>query len=368
MNQEKKGKCAIILVISIILILVILAVLFFTGTISLKNNSNNNSTDQVTVTKVKSFLISDNLISTHDVVASTMPDGYTFLDNGKFAYYNQDFYIQFTESEENRLISFIGTYEIQSNKLILHVEKEEYAVGGEITEGPPYKVLRNYTKEVRNVDKTIEYVINKIDDTSEYMPFILLMKNDSEIKWYTLSVESKYVETIQLLAKNGYGESDAISEVTNTYEKIELTKEKETFDINRLHLDFEGVTYKTDEGHYQYVLNVKYDGNEIDSSFFNDKDNYRIWSYNMAANFEIHKINNVYVLISTIARQCFGSEVMIFNTNGNVLKTFTRADSKIDENGIKIRTSDNGQCMGSDWETHVTEYNYIVNDDKLIEQ
>lgn len=368
MEQEKNSKSTIILAIVIILVLIIIAVLFFTGTVSLKNNSSNNSAIQVTVGKVKSFLISDNLISTHDVVASNMPDGYAFLDNGKFAYYNQDFYRQFTESEENRLISFIGTYEIQDNKLTLHIEKEEYAVGGIISEGPPYPVLNDFNKEVKNVDKTFEYTINKIDDTSEYMPFISLMQNGNEIKWYSLPGVSTYVETIQLLAKNGYSVSDAINEETNTYETIELAKEKESFDLDKLHLDFDGVTHKTDEGHYQYVLNIKYDDKSIDSTFFNDKNNYRIWSHNMAANFKVYKIENVYILVSSIAKQCFCDEVMIFNTNGDVLKTFASSDFDIDGSSIKIRTSDNGQCMGQDWESHVTEYNFVINGSKIVEQ
>ena len=215
MEQEKNKNGVIALLIIIIVILLALAVLLATGTISLKNNNGINSVDQITVAQVKSFLINNNLISTHDVVASNMPDGYAFLNDAKFAYYNQDFYRQFTESEENRLISFIGTYEIQDNKLILHVSKEEYAVGGKISEGPPYPVLSDFTKEVKNVNKTIEYTISKIDDTSEYMPFISLMQNDNEIKWYSLPGVPTYVKTIQALAKYGYGDSKTTMEETN---------------------------------------------------------------------------------------------------------------------------------------------------------
>ena len=115
-------------------------------------------------------------------------------------------------------------------------------------------------------------------------------------------------------------------------------------------------------------MNIKYDDKDIDSTFFNDKNNYRIWSHNMAADFKVYKIENTYILVSFIAKQCFCGEVMIFNTNGDVLKTFTSSDFDIDGSSIKIRTSDNGQCMGPDWESHVKEYNFVISESKLIEQ
>ena len=149
---------------------------------------------------------------------------------------------------------------------------------------------------------------------------------------------------------------------------IELSKENESFDFDKLHLDFYGI--KTDDGedYYKYTLKTTYDNKEIASDFFNDKDNYRIWSRNMAADFRVFKIDEVYIFVSFIAKQCFFDEIMIFNTNGDVLKTFTTAEFSIDGQNIVIKTSDNGQCMGDNWEKHVTEYKFKINDSKLIEQ
>ena len=187
-------------------------ILYTTDILKSNNDITNDKTDdsieKVTINQIKSFLISDNLITKHNVVASNMPDGYVFLEDGRFAYYDQDFYRQFTESEENRLISFIGTWHLDNNKLTLNIEKEEYAVGGEINPGPPYPMLKEYTKEVRNTDKIIEYTINKIDNTTEYMPFILLTQDTNEIKWYSLPGVYEYVKTIKELAQNGYNNTN----------------------------------------------------------------------------------------------------------------------------------------------------------------
>lgn len=161
-----------------------------------------------------------------------------------------------------------------------------------------------------------------------------------------------------------------ISELTN-YKKytLSLKKKNQTYNIGKLHLDFEGTTYyKTDDEYYQYVLNIKYDDKEIDSSFFNDKNNYRIWSHNMAADFKIYKVDDIYILVSFIAKQCFYDEIMIFNTNGEILKTYTTAIFNINDSSINIRTSDNGKCMGPGTEEHVKEYNYEISGLQLIEK
>ena len=163
-------------------------------------------------------------------------------------------------------------------------------------------------------------------------------------------------------------EDDTNAQENEKYKNITLSKENESFDYDKLHLEFNGVPTEEGDGYFNYVLNIKYDGKNINSSFFNDKENYRIWSSNMAANFKVYKIDNIYILISSIAKQCFCDEIMIINTDGDVLKTFTTAEFSIDGQNIVIKTSDNGQCMGDNWEKHVTEYKFKINDSKLIEQ
>ena len=88
----------------------------------------------------------------------------------------------------------------------------------------------------------------------------------------------------------------------------------------------------------------------------------------MAANFKIYRVDDIYILDSFAATQCFCNNILIFNTNGDVLKTFAHSDFSIDKNIINIKTSDNGQCMGSDYESHITEYNFIIENSILIEK
>ena len=163
-------------------------------------------------------------------------------------------------------------------------------------------------------------------------------------------------------------ENDASTQENAKYKTVTLSKENESFDLDKLHLDFSGTHTKEGDEYFNYVLNIKYDDKNINSSFFSDKENYRIWSSNMAAEFKVYKIDNMYILVSSIAKQCFCDEIMFFNANGNVLKTFTTAEFSINEQNIVIRTSDNGQCMDDNWETHVTEYKFRIDDSKLIEQ
>lgn len=149
---------------------------------------------------------------------------------------------------------------------------------------------------------------------------------------------------------------------------IELKKENESYNFDKLHFDFKG--YSTDDGdeYYKYLLDIKLNEKEIDDTFFKDEDNFRIWSSNMAANFKVYKIENVYVLVSFIAKQCFYDEIMIINTNGEVLKTFTNASFDLDNNTnlLKISTSDDGMCMGKNYEKHVSNYTYSVKDDTIV--
>lgn len=127
------------------------------------------------------------------------------------------------------------------------------------------------------------------------------------------------------------------------YQKVELNKKKETYEFDKLHLEFTGTP--TGEDYFKYLLNIKYNGKKIESTFFNDNKNYRIYSSEMAADFRIYKIEDVYVLVSSIARQCLGSEAIVFNTDGKVLKTFAMAEISVEDNIINVSTSSDDNCM-----------------------
>ena len=85
--------------------------------------------------------------------------------------------------------------------------------------------------------------------------------------------------------------------------------------------------------------------------------------------FRIQQIGNIFVAISRQkGKQCFPDNIIIYNSNGEILSKFEHAEITIDKNSIKLHTSDNGQCMGPDLEKHVSDYNYTVNGSQLIEQ
>lgn len=152
------------------------------------------------------------------------------------------------------------------------------------------------------------------------------------------------------------------------YETIELLKENESFDFDKLHLKFKGTSAENNKDYYNYILDIYYNNQKIDNQFFNDASNYRIWSKNMTGNFKIYKVDNVYILVSYVAKQCFCNEIMIFNTNGDILKTFSRAEYTISGSNITISESDNGQCMGDNWESHITIHKYNISGTKIISE
>ena len=125
---------------------------------------------------------------------------------------------------------------------------------------------------------------------------------------------------------------------------VKLEKPNETFDFDKLHLEFIGGEADC-EGCYFYSLTIKYDGKEVGKGFFNDEDKFRVFSTNMAASFVIHKIDNIYVVISSIASQCYGRNVLIFNTEGKTLEMFSNADILVEDHKVHVEISTSGNCM-----------------------
>ncbi len=228
-NQVKKSNNGLILIILGIILLTI-TILASTGVFNKEESSkekttpntveNNNQVVEEPTEKEEEknetpeeapnitpeeFLTGDYLISTTPVIGSNIPSGYIFLKNGNFSYYNPSFDIRFTESEENRIVSFIGTWSIQNNKLVLKINKEEKAVGGEIEESPIGPLLRNYQKEIKDTTKTIEYTINGIL-SEEGISYLSLTLNNNKIEWYRLGGAGEYIETPKALAEKGYTE------------------------------------------------------------------------------------------------------------------------------------------------------------------
>ena len=209
MEEQKNKNGIIILLLIIIAILSILCILLATDTIRFKKENSqedvSNIVNKITAEEVRSFIVSDEFITTTNVVPAILPGGYVFLENGQFAYHNSSFETRFTDDDEHRLISFIGTWSTDGIKLVLNITKEERAAGGRIVVNEHVgNYLKDYTREVRDVNKTIEYTINKIDKDNSYISLTL---NNSEVIWYELSGVGSYLNTPRSLAENGYNES-----------------------------------------------------------------------------------------------------------------------------------------------------------------
>ena len=67
------------------------------------------------------------------------------------------------------------------------------------------------------------------------------------------------VENIDVVVSDDQNdENDTNEQEHEKYKTITLSKENESFDLDKLHLDFSGVTTKEDDGYFNYVLNIPY--------------------------------------------------------------------------------------------------------------
>ena len=148
-----------------------------------------------------------------------------------------------------------------------------------------------------------------------------------------------------------------------TKHEIELKKQNEKFEFGKLSLEFTGSVYsECGEDCYLYSLKTLYDGKEVGKGFFNDEENFRVFSKNMASNFTVYIIGEVYILVSDSGSQCYSKNILIFNTKGETLKMFAAADIEINGKNITIERS-NGSCMEEG-----TKYNFEISGLELKEK
>ena len=171
--------------------------------------------------------------------------------------------------------------------------------------------------------------------------------NDEVDGWTELENEEKLEYTIT--EDNTFKKDKSVfvlkEVVTNEY-NIDLKEENEKHEFGKLSLEFIGSTYsECGEDCYLYTLNMKYDGKEVGKGFFNDEENYRVFSSNMAAHFKIHQIDDVYIVVSSIASQCYGKNILIFNTAGETLEMYSNADIRIEGKNIHIDIATSNSCM-----------------------
>ena len=98
---------------------------------------------------------------------------------------------------------------------------------------------------------------------------------------------------------------------------------------NSLSIEFNGTSENA--GMYEYVAKVLLNGKEVENSLFTNAVNRVIWSYDYTGGFRVEKIDNVYILISSIASQFNGNYVLIFNTEGTVLATYNDVSFMLDD-------------------------------------
>ncbi len=158
---------------------------------------------------------------------------------------------------------------------------------------------------------------------------------------YTISDDNIFItkESVFIL-------DDKKDDDSNKEYDVKLEKANESFKFDQLSLEFQGNKLDECEECYYYFLKTKYNGKDIDDIFYNDDENSRILSSNMAASFKVYKIGKVYLLVSNVGKQCYSNNVLIFNTEGKTLKMFANADITINGKNIDVEVSPSGNCMG----------------------
>lgn len=128
---------------------------------------------------------------------------------------------------------------------------------------------------------------------------------------------------------------------------------------DNLKITFEGT--ERESGYYTYIAKVYLNNKLIPTNIFDNKSEKVIWSENHAARFKVEKINNVYFIISSIAKQNDGDYVLIINKDGKIIATASDVSIHIDESNKSFTIEDCKDIM-VDAECS-TEIRYILDND-----
>lgn len=114
---------------------------------------------------------------------------------------------------------------------------------------------------------------------------------------------------------------------------IKLSEPTETCDIdNDLKIEFiSNKAHSEDATLYKADIYLK--GNNINNLFF---DGSNIWSEEYTGIFNVYDVDNYYVLVSSVAKQCDGDYVLIIDKDGNTIKTYADVDFSIEKTVISI--------------------------------
>lgn len=164
---------------------------------------------------------------------------------------------------------------------------------------------------------------------------------------------------------NGNNDNGEIKSVQlkNEFKEIKLTKEKETYKFNDLTLEFYGedVSSETNiQSSYKYVLAIKLGDIEINSNIYSNPYKRLINSSNLASNFYIYMVDDLYILKSSTGAQRDGENALIFDKDGNFKDSFEDIGIKID---IENRLIDYTNCITEDLteECRKEQYKILTN-------
>ena len=195
-----------------------------------------------------------------------------------------------------------------------------------------------------------------IKEYNEIEGWVKLDKDD--LSTYTITANNEFTKDNSVFILKDEKSEDKIIK-----HEVNLVKEKEKIEFGKLSLEFIGSVYtECGKDCYLYTLNTKYDGKEVGKGFFNDEENFRVFSKNMSASFTVYIIDEVYILVSGSGAQCFPNNILIFNTKGETLKMFASADINFNGKNVTIERS-NGSCMKEG-----TKYNFEVSGTELKEK
>ena len=120
---------------------------------------------------------------------------------------------------------------------------------------------------------------------------------------------------------------------------IKLSEPTEMIDIdNDLKIEF--ISNKINsEDITLYKANIYLKENNINNLFF---DGSNIWSEDFTGIFNVYDVDNYYILVSSVAKQCDGDYVLIIDKDGATIKTYT--DVKFDIQKTVVSIEDNDIC------------------------
>ena len=110
---------------------------------------------------------------------------------------------------------------------------------------------------------------------------------------------------------------DGISSFDKSYSLSEI--EESYSIIDSLLIKFIGSPISEVEDKYKYVAEITLNDKKINTGLFEDTNEKVIYSKDFAAQFNVKKINNLYVLQSIIGSQFGGTYFVVLNQNGDVL-------------------------------------------------